>query len=94
MVKPFWSIEEEFLAQYREFERDCEYAENLQDALACGANEVYLDGQPVGWLQKGGGFALFDKFRNVDLAGIKVMLDEIRPDDDGYHVAYYKEIKV
>lgn len=93
MLRPFWKIEEEYLAELKVFEEECERAENLQDALACGANEVYLDGEAVGWLYTNGELVLFDKFKNIDLSKIKVEFEELITDTDGYHDAYYKKVK-
>lgn len=95
MIKPFWAVEQEYLHEYDNFVYDCERAYNLRDALACGANNTYLDGEEVGWLEEGGGFFLNEKFKMSDeeLEKIKVEFEAITTDLDGFAIAYYNRVK-
>ena len=92
MIKPFWSKEDDYLEKYVDFVRECEHAYNLRDALACGANMTYMNGEEVGYLKDDGGFALYGRFKGMsdgELEKIEVMFDRDGQDADGYHNAYF-----
>lgn len=95
MIKPFWVIESDYWHEYNNFEYDCEHATNLKDALACGANMVWVDDEEVGWQNEDGSFTLYEKFKMSDeeLANTKVVFNMLTRDEDGFSVAHYYKVE-
>lgn len=96
-MKPFWAIEYEYLEARDNLERDCAEAENLLEAVECGANMTWLirDGKqiPVGYLAEDYEFIRDYNFKEKELKHIKVMFEALDRDEDGYTTAVFKEMK-
>lgn len=90
---PFWAVEYEYKKRKDNFEADCIEAKTLQDAIICGANMTYLDGEKVGYLAEDGIIETEEKYREKCLSDIEVEFVELGEDADGYTVAYYRRAK-
>ena len=96
--KPFWSVEYGYLKKRAQLESDCYNAKTLQDAIICGANMTYLDGEQVGYLAPDGAFELYGEWLDGDkaelcLSDIAVEFSSLDRDDDGYTVARFERSK-
>ena len=91
--KPFWELEHEYMKAREGLESACCRAENLLDAIKCGANMTYLDDDKrVGYLDEDGELELygdFEKKTEQELKDIKVEFSMLDRDDDGYTVACF-----
>lgn len=92
--RPFWSVEYECKKARERLENECWNAETLQDAMICGANMTYLDGEQVGYTNEDGVFEKYGEWLDgskseLCLSDIKVEFDRLDRDEDGYTVAYF-----
>lgn len=93
--KPFWSVEYDYLNKREQLEDDCYNAKTLQDAIICGADMTYLDGEQVGYLETDGTFELYGEWLDGDKAGlclsdIEVEFCSLDRDDNDYTVAFFE----
>ena len=91
--KPFWSVELDYFEAYDNLERDCQYANNLYDALMTGANSIKLNGQYIGYVTERGDFDIEEKaFANMtdtQLGNVRVEFECLDKDADGYTIAKF-----
>lgn len=94
--KPYWAKFYELQEERNNAESDAQDAGNLYDAILCGFNMTYLDGEMVGYLDEDGKFQLYDKYVDYteeQLQAIKVEWCGFDYDGDGYPIVYYVSVK-
>jgi len=89
MVEPFWVFERDYFYKLNKVAQECMNAETLYDAIKCGFNNVYLDGEPQGWVDENGFIQGTDK-TDGELKSIKVCFDRFDHDGDAYTVAFFE----
>lgn len=93
-TKPFWALEYDYTKARQHLEGECFQAQTLQDAILCGANMTYLDGEQVGYVGEDGTFEKYGEWLDgskseLCLSDIEVEFDRLDRDEDGYTIAHF-----